>query len=62
MVHLPDITNEITTRNSYSSYYKNYEGLAVAESEASYGTFSNAVIYNNYSDFITKVVHYIKFI
>ena len=32
------------------------------ESSIRYGSFSSAVVYNDYEDFAEKVVHYVKFL
>lgn len=62
VIHLPDITNDIRTKTDYEKYYRCQSNLIIKESSLCYGCFSGAVIYNNYEEFITKVVHYIQFI
>ena len=62
VVHLPEIEGEIHDKKEYTSYYSTYEKMNVCESRAEYGKFSSAVIYNDYEDFASKVVHYIKFL
>lgn len=62
VVHLPEIPGEIKNRNEYARYYSHCEEMIVMESEMQYGTFSSAVIYNDYEDFAQKVVHYIQFL
>ena len=61
VIHLPEINEEIRNRSEYTIYYSTYEDMCVCESEAQYGTFSSAVIYNDYEEFASKIVHYIKF-
>ena len=62
VIHLPEIEEEVNNKTEYNSYYSNLDDMMVCESEESYGSFSNAVIYNDYEDFASKVVHYINFI
>lgn len=62
VVHLPEIQSEIKDRKSYVSYYSNYQSMQVYESQAQYGNFASAVIYNDYEEFAQKVVHYIQFL
>ena len=62
VIHLPKIEEEVNNKTEYNSYYSNLDDMMVCESEESYGSFSNAVIYNDYEDFASKVVHYINFI
>lgn len=62
VIHLPEIEKEIHDKKEYTIYYSNYENMCVCESEAEYGKFSSAVIYNDYEDFAEKVAHYIKFL
>lgn len=62
VIHLPEIKKDIQDKKEYTIYYSNYENMCICESQAEYGTFSSAVIYNDYEDFASKVVHYIKFL
>lgn len=59
VVHLPEITRDVHNKHEYVRYYEEQNNFQVCESSGEYGTFSSAVIYNNYEDFATKVVHYI---
>ena len=62
VVHLPEIDEPIETEKDYIYYYESQSDFMVCESPVQYGNFSSAVIYNDYEDFIDKVVHYIRFI
>lgn len=62
VVHLPEINQPIVDKTDYVSFYESQNDFLVSESNAHYGGFSSAVIYNDYEDFIEKVVHYIRFI
>lgn len=62
VVHFPEINGNVQDKNEYKSYYENDENFRVCESTAQYGTFSSAVVHNDYEDFANKVVHYIKFL
>lgn len=62
VVHLPEINQPIVDKTDYVSFYESQNDFLVSESNAHYGDFSSAVIYNDYEDFIEKVVHYIRFI
>lgn len=62
VIHLPEIEEEIKDKKEYVMHYSNYEDMCVCKSQAQYGNFSSAVIYNDYEDFAEKVVHYIQFL
>lgn len=58
--HLPDPTIELKTKNDYYSYYaKNLNSMKFQLSTENFGTFNDAVVYNDYGTFVTKVAHYI---
>ena len=61
VVHLPEIKKPIIDKYDYVDYYENQMDFMVRESQTDYGEFSSAVVYNDYEDFIDKVVHYIHF-
>ena len=61
VVHLPEAKLQSANKKSYFSYYKNKIDFHIEKSKLQYGEFSNAVIYNDYEDFVNKLVHYIKF-
>ena len=62
VIHLPEIEDEIKDKREYTSYYSQCNEMCVSESQEEYGSFSSAVIYNDYEDFAEKVVDYIKFL
>lgn len=62
VVHLPEIERKVCDRYEYVNYYEECTDFKISESTAHYGTFSSAVVYNDYEDFANKVVHYIKFL
>lgn len=62
VIHLPETEVEVRDKNEYVNYYVQHNELHVCESQAQYGKFSSAVIYNDYEDFVEKVVHYIRFL
>lgn len=61
VVHLPEIKKPIADKYDYVNYYESQTDFMVCESQTEYGEFSSAVVYNDYEDFIDKVVHYIHF-
>lgn len=61
VVHLPEIKKPIIDKYDYVDYYENQTDFMVRESQTDYGEFSSAVVYNDYEDFVDKVVHYIHF-
>lgn len=61
VVHLPEIKIPIADKYDYVNYYESQTDFMVKESSEQYGEFSSAVVYNDYEDFIDKVVHYIHF-
>ena len=62
VIHLPEINQPIVDKTDYVHFYESQTDFIVSESNTQYGDFSSAVIYNDYEDFIDKVVHYIHFI
>ena len=62
VIHLPEINIPIVDKTDYVHFYESKTDFIVSESNTQYGDFSSAVIYNDYEDFIDKVVHYIHFI
>ena len=61
VIHLPETDLSVDNKKSYQAYYNRIESFQIKESNMQYGEFSNAVIYNDYEDFVNKLVHYIKF-
>ena len=61
VIHLPETDLSVDDKKSYQAYYNRIESFKIKESNLQYGEFSNAVIYNDYEDFVNKLVHYIKF-
>ncbi len=57
VISLPDTTNYVVDRNSYNQYYNRYRGFIIDETPMQYGSFSPAVIYNDYVTFAKKVVY-----
>lgn len=62
VIHLPEIEKDVKDKKEYVTYYSNVDDMCVRESQFQYGNFSSAVIYNDYEDFASKVVHYIQFL
>lgn len=62
VIHLPEISQPIVDKTDYVHFYESQTNFMVSESNTQYGNFSSAVVYNDYEDFIEKVVHYIHFI
>lgn len=68
IIHLPDIVpdnNHIFTHKDYINYYLKLNNINIKLSQALdiySNTFGSSVIYNDYSNFIEKVIHYIKYI
>ena len=57
-----EIKKDVKDKKEYVTYYSNVDDMCVRESQFQYGNFSSAVIYNDYDDFASKVVHYIQFL
>lgn len=62
VIHLPDINKNIFTKQDYINYYQSLSNIYVTTTKNKYGSFSSAVIFNDYECFIDKIIHYIKFI
>ena len=52
----------MNNEREYKNYYEQNDEFSVCESSTQYGSFSSAVVYNDYEDFAQKVVHYIQFL
>ncbi len=61
VIHLPEIKKPIADKYDYVNYYESQTDFMVCESQTEYGEFSSAVVFNDYEDFVNKVVHYIHF-
>jgi hypothetical protein len=59
VVKLPTIENKanISDRTAYESYYLSLPDFNVLTTDNDFGTFSANVIFNNYEEFIKKVIH-----
>jgi len=57
VIHLPDIPEHTPDKHGYITEYQDMEGITICETQADYGNFSPAVIFNDYETFITKVVY-----
>jgi hypothetical protein len=62
VIHLPEIVGHVRDRQEYVCHYSQCDDMCVSESSMRYGSFSSAVVYNDYEDFAEKVVHYVKFL
>lgn len=60
VVNLPEPTQPVQDKNEYISYYKNLSKLTITTTKTNYGIFDNAVIFNDYENYIQKVVYYIR--
>lgn len=60
VVNLPDIDTEIKNKKQYVGYYKKLKNLTISSSTIDYGKFNSSVIFNDYEEYIDKIVHYIK--
>jgi len=57
VISLPDIKEDIRNKKEYVEYYSKFRNIAIKKSNAQYGNFSQAVIYNDYEIFAQKVAH-----
>lgn len=58
--HIPDAPEPPTTKQEYVNYYSTkLNTLTFTTSSVDYGNFGNAVVFNDYEDFVRKVAHYI---
>jgi hypothetical protein len=62
VIHLPEAEGRVNNEREYKNYYEQNDEFSVCESSTQYGSFSSAVVYNDYEDFAQKVVHYIQFL
>ena len=58
--HIPDAPQSPTTKQEYVDYYSTHlNALNFTTSSVKFGNFGNAVVFNDYEEFIRKVAHYI---
>ncbi|MBO4738087.1 MAG: hypothetical protein J5606_00840 [Bacteroidales bacterium] len=62
VIRLPDIERNISDKDDYINYYEHCNNFRVCKSPIQYGTFSSAVVHNDYEDFAEKLVHYMQFL
>lgn len=62
VIHLPDKNENILTKQDYINYYQSLPNICVTTTQNKYGSFSSAVIFNDYECFMNKIIHYLKFI
>lgn len=62
VVHLPQTDITINDKQEYIQYYSKLASLEIDTTDIDYGHFESSVIFNDYEDFINKVIHYLKFI
>lgn len=60
VVRLPEINFVPQDRTEYINFYQSMPIISVALSDNKYGSFGNAVIYNDYALFAEKITHYIQ--
>lgn len=57
LIYLIDIEPAIKTYEEYIAYYENNDfNIKVCDEKFQFG---NSIIYNNYVDFINKIIHFI---
>jgi hypothetical protein len=62
VIHIPDVKGDLKDRKAYVEYYMQCAYLSICVSNNKYGEFSSAVVYNDYNEFATKMVHYIQYL
>ncbi|MBQ9254280.1 MAG: hypothetical protein IJ213_01895 [Bacteroidales bacterium] len=62
VVHLPEPDTEIYNKQDYIKYYSTLTPLEIYTTNINYGKFESSVIFNNYENFINKLICYLKFI
>ena len=62
VVHQPQPNIIICNKQEYIQYYSKLTSLEISSTDINYGEFESSVIFNDYEDFIKKVIHYLKFI
>jgi hypothetical protein len=56
LIDMPEVPRTVKNKQQYIDYYKNHNIFMVQESEEPYG-FGDGIVYNDYEEFINKVVH-----
>jgi hypothetical protein len=57
VIRLPALAVSIAKREAYVSYYQSLQDVSITTTSFDYGTFASNVVFNNYEEFIQKVVH-----
>jgi hypothetical protein len=62
VIKLPTIANKAVIKNNidYKTHYQSVQNLEILTTDIDFGTFSSNVIFNDYENFIDKIVHRIK--
>jgi hypothetical protein len=60
LIKLPKIKGTVSNKKDYLNYYNKLNSFQIETSKINYGTFSSNVIYNDYEDFINKLIYRIK--
>ncbi|PIF01890.1 MAG: hypothetical protein CR965_01160 [Paludibacter sp.] len=60
IVKLPKIDKEIKSKKDYINYYLKLDKISIKISKNDFGDFNSSVIYNDYEQYIEKIVHYIQ--
>ncbi len=60
VVNLPEIKIKIKDKKGYVDYYTRLKSLNIKLSNNDYGTFKSSVIFNDYEEYINKIIYYIK--
>lgn len=60
VINLPKIKSEINNKKEYVEYYTKLKSLKINASTTDYGNFKSSVIFNDYEEYINKIIHYIK--
>ena len=59
VIQLPELGYNPADKNEYINFYQSKNRIIVTLSHTNYGSFGNAVVYNDYESFASKVSHYI---
>ncbi len=59
VIKLPDIADKTTIKNKtdYISHYQSIKKFEILPTNISFGTFAPSVLFNDYSEFMTKIVY-----
>ncbi len=59
VINLPAMRYDPVDKDEYNDFYRQMRTIPISRSNTNYGNFNHSVVFNDYEEFATKIVHYI---